>query len=63
MTAAELKKFLKSHNMSQGDLCRLIYNSSDQSDRTIVSRWINKTTTVPRWLPQLLELYKKTQKS
>ena len=63
MTAEQLKKFLKSHNMSQGDLCRLIYNSSDQSDRTIVSRCINKSTTVPRWLPQLLELYKKTLKS
>ena len=62
MTSFQLKKFLKKNNMTQGDLCRLIFNSSTMSDRVLVSRWCNGVSKVPRWLPNFINIYEKFTK-
>ena len=62
MKSTDLKNFLSKNKMSQGDLCRLIYESSTINDRNIVSRWCNGVSKVPRWLPNFLKIYERLTK-
>lgn len=55
MTSKQLKKFLSDNNLISADLCRILFDSSTMTDRVIVSRWINGTIKVPRWIPKRLE--------
>lgn len=59
MTRRQLKLFLTRHKMSQADLSRLLFNSCSQSDRVIISTWIGGKKTIPRWVPNFLNIYKK----
>ena len=56
MTSRQLKIYLKKNNMSQGDLCRLIYSQDTANERNIVSRWINGPTNPPRFLKNFLTM-------
>ena len=59
MTRRQLKLFLTRYKMSQADLSRLLFNSCSQSDRVIISTWIRGKKTIPRWVPNFLNIYKK----
>jgi hypothetical protein len=59
MTRRQLKLFLTRYKMSQADLSRLLFNSCSQSDRVIISTWISGKKTIPRWVPNFLNIYKK----
>ena len=59
MTRRQLKLFLTRYKMFQADLSRLLFNSCSQSDRVIISTWIRGKKTIPRWVPNFLNIYKK----
>ena len=54
MQSNELKTFLNKNKMSQGDLCKLLWDTATTNDRNIISRWVNGSTKPPRYLKKFL---------
>jgi len=59
MTSKQLQAFLKKNKMTQGDLCKLLFNSASTNDRNIISRWVNGPTKPPRYLKNFLSMAEK----
>ena len=55
MNKKDLDKFLFDNNLTSGDLARILFNSSEMTDRVIISRWLNGVVKIPRWLPKRLK--------
>jgi hypothetical protein len=55
MNTKDLDKFLSDNNLTSGDLARILFNSSEMTDRVIISRWLNGVVKIPRWLPNRLK--------
>lgn len=55
MNKKDLDKFLFDNNLTSGDLARILFNSSEMTDRVIISRWLNGVVKIPRWLPNRLK--------
>ena len=55
MTPKQLSAFLKKHELTQGDLCKFLYDQANGNDRNIISRWISGPTKPPRWLDKYLQ--------
>ena len=57
MKPNQLKKLMNSLDITQADLSRICFNQVTQSDRVIVSTWLNGVKPIPRWVQQMLDLY------
>ena len=59
MQPKELKKTLDQIGLSQSDLARLIFNTSNLKpyQRIKINRYISCKSSVPHWLPVILKMY------
>ena len=45
--------------MTQGDLCKLLFNTASTNDRNIISSWVNGPTKPPIYLKNFLSMAEK----